>query len=81
MAEFKGTYYNGKTSAGIPVTVVLLPFEIKLTGHNGLGEPVERSWEVDKIGRNDFNNAELVELHYGVSPPEYLEVKNPGFLI
>ncbi|MBK0404621.1 M48 family metallopeptidase [Adhaeribacter sp. BT258] len=77
MAVFEGLYFNGKTSAGLPVSVELLPTEFRLTTRTDAD--FLRIWDTNLIGRNDFNDAELVELQYAASPPEYLEVKDPAF--
>jgi beta-barrel assembly-enhancing protease len=78
MAQFEGLYFNGKTSAGIPVLIELRPAEIKL--ESKANDTFNQSWDINQIGRNDFNDTELVELQFAATPPEYLEVKHPDFL-
>lgn len=79
MPHFEGLFFNGKTSAGQPVTVELRPHEFRFRSR-AEGAAFEHAWEIDKIGRNDFNDSEQVELQYAASPPQYLEVKDPQFL-
>ena len=79
MAHFEGLFFNGKTSAGQPVIVELHPHEFRFRSKPD-APTFAHTWAIEKIGRNDFNDAELVELQYAASPPEYLEVKDPAFL-
>lgn len=80
MAEFKGLFFDGKTSAGQPVLIELLPGQI-LIAHTTYAEPIKRYWEVNKIAPNDFNDREMVVLEYDSALREYLEVKDPEFAL
>ena len=77
---FTGIYYDGRSSKGHSAHIEFYADGVHISYSDGSPRRVTVVWDVANIHRGNFAHSASIQLRYGASPIQYLEVSDPDFL-